>query len=132
MSFEAEIESADPGPEEQRAAEMVRRELDGDFWVWLRKRIQLESQADILALADPKTPSDMVQFLRGKIRARNEDLLLPIEFVRRYDFERGMEAGESTVQDTPGAPRRLSAIMEDGDGGQPDQPGGGHPELWSD
>lgn len=102
----------------KRVVEMVRQGLQSDFWAWFRMQVQEESKMDILTLTDPDTPAEKVGFVRGKIRARNEDLLLPRQFLAAYDHT---ETAEPDLQDTPGEPRRLSPLVkEDDDVGQPD------------
>lgn len=113
--------------EEKRLVEMVRQGVQGDFWAWYKLQVQAESTADILVLTDPKTPEELVGFLRGKIRARNDDLLLPQQFIAAYDY---VDVPAKDDPDTPGAVRRLSPLVkEDEDVGQPDeepgQPWGG-------
>lgn len=107
------MRAQDPEPEVRRAVELVRRGVQTEFWAWLEKTMKGDALADVERLADPRTPPEMVGFLRGKIHARNEILRLPYTYVQVYDQDL-TPVGETEEQmDNPTAGRPLSAYGEE-------------------
>lgn len=100
-------------PEErQRLVGLIQQGLRSDFWAWYAGALQRESKADMISLTDPNVPSTQVEFLRGKLRARNDDLLLPQQALAMYDItdDHVDEVPEEGVPE----PRRLSPLPNEG------------------
>ena len=92
-------------PEEEfgRKVEMVRVGIQGQFWLWIKELLERDIARDVLLLSDPGCTDD-IQFLRGKIRARNELLMLPKQLVESYDVDRELDGADnppSGREDTP-------------------------------
>lgn len=92
----AAYDRANPRDELDLQVEMIRSGLQTQFWAWLERVLRTGIEQDVLMLSDPSCKED-VNFLRGKIHARNQFLRLPTQLVEAYDDEQEYD-GEANPQ----------------------------------
>lgn len=105
-----EFDATDPDGVRSREVEVVRSGVLSPFWEWLRMRLRSQLEVDVMTLADPRTATD-VNFLRGMIRARNEVLRLPEQFIQEIDAEIALEAQDNPEPDDGGIPQRRMSVV---------------------
>jgi len=96
-------DAAHPSEEFNLKIEMVRAGIQGQFWLWIKEQLENDITRDVFLLSDPGCTED-IQYLRGKIRARNELLMLPGQLVESYDVDKELDGADNPQpgeEDTP-------------------------------